>query len=199
MNFFADIINYVVGSLLSVFSLLVLLRFCLQWARADFYNPISQGLVKVTAPVLKPLRRIIPGFLGLDIAALLLAFISYSLAMGLQVLLSGNFNAGILPIVFIIAALKVVACLLNIASFVVLVHIILSFVAPMSGHPAAVLVNQLAEPLMAPFRKILPDMGGLDFSPILLFLLLGVFIKIFAVIAASFGIPVQQMWMFVFV
>lgn len=91
------------------------------------------------------------------------------------------------------------ACLLNIASFVVLVHIILSFVAPMSGHPAAVLVNQLAEPLMAPFRKILPDMGGLDFSPILLFLLLGVFIKIFAVIAASFGIPVQQMWMFVFV
>lgn len=199
MNVIADIVNYVVGSLLSVFSLLVLVRFALQWARADFYNPISQGLVAITAPLLNPLRKIIPGFLGIDLAALFLAFVSYSLALMLQVLLSGNLHMGILPIMLIISALKVLACLLNIASFVVLVSIVLSFVAPMSNHPAAVLVNQVADPLMAPFRKILPDMGGLDFSPILLFLLLGVLIKIFAVIAAGFGIPVQQMWMFIFV
>ena len=77
--------------------------------------------------------------------------------------------------------------------------IILSFVAPMSQHPAAILLQQVAEPIFAPFRKLLPDMGGIDLSPIFAFLLLGVMTKLLAILAAQFGIPVGTMWLFVFI
>jgi YggT family protein len=199
MSSVAEIIDYIAKSLLSVFSLMIILRFVLQWVRADFYNPISQGIVKFTAPVLKPLRRLIPGFWGLDIAALTLAFLVNALTIVISISLKANNPLQFLDIIAAVSFLKILASLLNIASLCVLVSIILSFVAPMSAHPAATLVNQIAEPLMAPFRKMLPDMGGLDLSPILLFLVLGVLTKIFALIAASLGIPSAQMWMFVFV
>ena len=192
-----DIVDYIIKSLLSVLSLLVLLRFILQWVRADFYNPISQGIVRFTSPLLKPLRKIIPGMFGLDMAALMLALLIHIVSLTISVLLKQGNPFEVLHFITAIAALKILASLLNIASFCLLVSIVLSFVAPMSNHPAAMLVNQIAEPLMKPFRKLLPDMGGLDLSPILVFLTIGVLTKIFAIAASSLGIPVGQMWLFI--
>lgn len=197
MEFLASSANYIIDSLLSVFGLLVILRFVLQWARADFYNPISQGIVKVTTPLLKPLRRIIPGFAGLDIAALLLALIIYSLSTVITALLLQVK----LPI-FVLALFgffKVLATLLNIASFALLASIIISFIAPMTANPVAQLLQQIADPLMRPWRKVLPDTGPLDFSPIIVIILLGLLTKALMVAAMQLGIPSKQIWMFVLI
>ncbi len=199
MNAAADIVNYITSTLIGVFSLLVLLRFVFQWVKADFYNPISQGLVKATAPILKPFRRVIPGFAGLDIAALVVVILLNMLSIVITVLLSGKSFVAYLPIIAIIGVLKLFASLINIASFCMLSSIILSFAAPMSAHPAAVLINQIAEPLFAPFRKIMPDLGGLDLSPILAFMLVTILSKVLAIVAGQFGIPVGNVWLFVFI
>ncbi|NRA41916.1 MAG: YggT family protein [Pseudomonadales bacterium] len=199
MSELADIVNYVVSSLIGVFSLLVLLRFVFQLVKADFFNPISQGIVKITSPALKPLRRVIPGLAGLDIAALVLVIALNMLSIVITLLLAGqNFSSAIM-LIAVVSVLKLFAALLNIASFCMLGSIILSFVAPMSQHPAAILLQQVAEPIFAPFRKLLPDMGGIDLSPIFAFLLLGVMTKLLAILAAQFGIPVGTMWLFVFI
>lgn len=197
MEFLASSANYITSSLLSVFGMLVILRFVLQWARADFYNPISQGIVKVTTPLLRPLRRIIPGFAGLDIAALVLAILIYSVSIGITALLL-QIKAPIFIFV-LIALFKVMATLLNIASFTLLASIIISFIAPMTANPIAQLLQQIAEPLMKPWRKVLPDTGLLDFSPIIVIILLGLLTKALMVAATQFGIPSQQIWMFVLI
>lgn len=199
MSELADIVNYIVTSLIGVFTLLVLLRFVFQWVKADFYNPISQGVVKATTPVLKPFRRIIPGFAGLDIAALVVVILLNMLSIVITILLAGKSFVEYLPFIAIIGALKLIASLINIASFCMLGSIILSFVAPMSSHPAAMLLTQVAEPIFAPFRKLMPDMGGIDLSPIFAFLLLGVLTKVLTIIAGQFGIPVDSIWFFVFI
>ena len=97
MSELADIVNYVVSSLIGVFSLLVLLRFVFQLVKADFFNPISQGSVKITSPALKPLRRVIPGLAGLDIAALVLVIALNMLSIVITLLLAGqNFSSAIM-------------------------------------------------------------------------------------------------------
>lgn len=199
MNAFAEIINYVVSSLLGAYTLIVLLRFVLQLAKASFYNPISQGIVKITAPLLNPLRRIIPGFMGLDIAALVLAILLNMTLVIISLLLAGNNPVSALSVILIYAVLQTITSLMNIFAFALIVSIILSFVAPMSNHPAAMLVFQIAEPLMAPFRKLIPPMGGIDISPLFVFIAFGVLTRIIAIIGASVGMPVSSFFLFVFI
>ena len=149
------------------------MRFLLQATRADFYNPISQFLVKVTNPVVIPVRRIVPGFGGLDVATLLLALLLQIAGMALLILIKFQAVASI-GLLLVGGLLGVVALVVYIYFFALLASIILSWVAPGSRHPAIVLLHQITEPVMAPFRKILPPMGGLDLSPILLFVLINV-------------------------
>jgi YggT family protein len=141
--------------------------------RADFYNPISQFLVKITNPLVVPARRLIPGLGGIDLASLLLAVLLQLACIIAMLLLHG---LG-LPNIFILLAwslLGVLSLLVNIYFFALLAMIILSWVAPGSNHPAIYLLHQITEPVMAPFRKALPPMGGMDFSPILVFILINV-------------------------
>jgi YggT family protein len=199
MNAFADIINYISTTLIGVYSLLVLLRFVFQWAKVDFFNPISQGIVKATSAPLKPLRRLIPGFAGLDIAALVLALSLHFISIVITALLAGASLGDFGFSLAICAILKTLASLINIASFSLIGSIILSFVAPMSNNPMAILINQISAPLSAPFRKLMPDLGSIDISPIFVFLAIGVFIKLLAVLGAQFGIGVGSVWLFVVV
>ena len=199
MNVITEMIHYVVTHLLSVFALLVMLRFVLQWVRADFYNPLSQGIVKITNPPLKLLHRIIPSFWGLDIAALLLVFMTHVIILVFTLLLSGNNPLPAMMNISAIAALKIFISLLNIATASLLISITLSFIAPMTTHPMAIIVRQISEPLMRPFRKLLPDMGGIDLSPIFVFLAIGVISRIIALAGQGLGIPIGQMWMFLFI
>lgn len=168
-----EILVYLIQTLLSLFLLAVLLRFLLQLVRADFYNPISQFLVKLTNPLIVPLRKLIPGYAGLDLASLLLALVLQFLGIILLLLINGVGlpNVGLL---IVWSLLGLVGLLVNIYFFALLAMIILSWVAAGSNHPIIFLLHQITEPVMAPFRKALPPMGGMDFSPILVFILINV-------------------------
>ncbi len=188
MEVASDVVIFLVRSVLMLFLIFVLLRVLLQVARADFYNPISQAIVKVTNPLLKPLRRIIPGFGGLDMAGILLAVLIQILAIIILLALRG---LGMPPIANIIAwgGLGLIALILDIYWIAVLVSIVASFIAPYSDHPALTLIRQVTEPVLAPWRRLLPAMGGLDLSPILFFLALGVCEILLYSAARSIGVP----------
>ena len=182
-----EIFGYLVQTLLSLYLLAMLLRFLLQLARADFYNPICQFLVKVTNPLVIPLRKVIPGFAGLDMASLLLALLLQLAGIVALLLING---LGLPNILLLLAwsALGVVGLLVNIYFFALLAMIILSWIAPGSRNPAVFLLFQITEPVMAPFRKALPPMGGMDFSPILLFILINVVQIALRHLAAGIGL-----------
>ncbi|OGT72963.1 MAG: hypothetical protein A3H44_01970 [Gammaproteobacteria bacterium RIFCSPLOWO2_02_FULL_57_10] len=160
-----------VQTLGGLYLLAILLRFLLQIARADFYNPFTQAIVKVTDPAVRIFRRFVPGYRGVDFASLVLAFIVQCIATALLITFSGFTIPGVALLVTW-SALGLLSFVLNIYFWSMIVSIIASFIAPYSAHPALSLIRQLTEPLMAPFRRLLPSMGGLDLSPIFVFLAL---------------------------
>lgn len=162
---------YVLQTLGSLYLLIVLLRFVLQLVRANFYNPLCQFIVKATQPLLKPLRRIIPSVFGLDMSSLVLAIIVQLALMALTLLLTYGTTGNPLQLL-IWSIIGVTALFLKIFFFALIINVILSWVAPGSHNPGAELVNQICEPALAPFRRIVPNLGGLDISPILAFLVL---------------------------
>lgn len=168
-----EIFVYLIQTALTLYMMAMLLRFLLQLVRADFYNPICQFLVKITNPLVIPLRRLIPGIGGIDVASLLLTLILQALAI---VAVMALYGLGLPNVGLLLAwsALGVIGLLVNIYFFALLATIILSWVAPGSNNPAVYLLYQITEPVMAPFRKVLPAMGGMDFSPILVFILINV-------------------------
>ena len=162
---------FVVQTLGSLYLLVVLLRFILQLVRANFYNPICQFIVKATQTLLKPMRRVIPSIFGLDMSSLVLAILVQLALMALTLLLTYGTTGNPLQL-FIWSIIGVIALFLKIFFFALIISVILSWVAPGSHNPGAELVNQICEPALAPFRKILPNLGGLDLSPIFAFLAL---------------------------
>lgn len=173
MDAINEILIYLVQTFLTLYLLAMLLRFLLQLAKADFYNPISQFLVKITNPLVIPMRRILPGYGGIDLASLLLSVL-LQLAGIVALLLVNGLGLPNIALLLLWSVLGVVGLLVNIYFFALLGMIILSWVAPGSRHPAIYLLYQITEPVMAPFRQALPPMGGMDFSPILVFILINV-------------------------
>lgn len=161
---------FLVHNIIQIYIVIVLLRFMLQLAKADFYNPVSQFIVKATAIPLKPLRRIIPSIAGFDIASLILALFFYMVMVVLIILIK---QVGISPLWLIIGSVAgIINIVCNIYLVIIFVSIISSFIPALQQQPIVILAYQLAEPAMAPFRKIIPPMGGLDFSPIFILLIL---------------------------
>ncbi|MES2605316.1 MAG: YggT family protein [Pseudomonadota bacterium] len=165
---FSQALILVVTNLGGIYIGAVIVRFLLQAARADFYNPICQAIVKATSPLLNPLRRIVPSWRRLDLASLVLALILASLATALMVFSTGN----TLPIGTIVswALVGLVGLTLNIYFWAMIVTVVASFIAPHSGHPILLIIYQLLQPFYKLAHRILPPMGGLDFSPLLLML-----------------------------
>ncbi|MDT4852454.1 YGGT family protein [compost metagenome] len=162
---------YILQTIGSLYLLIVLLRFILQLVRADFYNPLSQFIVRATHPLLKPMRKVIPSFAGLDLASLVLAILVQLLLMALTLLLMGYGVDN--PVQLLVwSIIGVTALFLKVFFFALIISVILSWVAQGSHNPAVELVNQICEPLLVPIRRILPSMGGLDLSPIVAFLVL---------------------------
>jgi YggT family protein len=169
----AEVLYYVTSFILQVIAFLFVVRFLLQACRADFYNPISQGIVKATDVVLKPVRMVLPGYRNLDFAALLAALIVEVVMILALGAIAGRPTGTTLQIATS-GVLQMVLLGLFVIKWSILIVIIASFLAPGNYHPALALLQQLTEPVLAPARKLLPPMGGLDFSPILVFLILGV-------------------------
>lgn len=168
----------------------IMLRFLLQAARADFYNPICQALVKITSPLLNPLRRVVPGWRRLDIASLVLALVLSSLATMLMVYSTGNS----LPIGRMVswAVVGLISLTMDIYFWSMVVMVIASFIAPMSGHPILLLIYQLLQPFYKLSHRILPPMGGLDFTPLLLMLAIKV-VEILVLNPLATGLRVAPM------
>jgi YggT family protein len=162
---------YILQTIGSLYLLIVLLRFILQLVRADFYNPVSQFIVRATHPLLKPLRKIIPSIAGLDLASLILAILVQLVLMALTLMLFG-YGLGNPLQLLVWSIIGVTALFLKVFFFALIISVILSWVAQGSHNPTAMLINQICEPLLSPIRRILPGLGGLDLSPIVAFLIL---------------------------
>jgi YggT family protein len=190
MSGLIEALIYIIQTLGSLYLLIVLLRFILQLVRADFYNPLSQFIVKATQPLLTPLRRIIPGFAGLDLASLVLAILVQLLLMIVTLTLMGYNVGGFIAQLLVWSAIGVTSLFLKVFFFALIISVILSWVAPGSYNPGAQLVNQICEPLLAPFRKLLPNLGGLDISPIFAFITINLIDRfVIGALAASTGLP----------
>ncbi len=162
---------YILQTIGSLYLLIVLLRFILQLVRADFYNPLSQFIVRATHPLLKPLRKVIPSLAGLDLASLVLAIVVQLVLMALTLMLMGYGLDN--PVQLLIwSIIGVTALFVKVFFFALIISVILSWVAQGSQNPTVALVNQICEPLLTPIRRILPNLGGLDLSPIVAFLIL---------------------------
>ncbi|CCQ09939.1 Integral membrane protein YggT, involved in response to extracytoplasmic stress (osmotic shock) [Pseudoalteromonas luteoviolacea B = ATCC 29581] len=160
--------QFLVGIVFDLFLMVVLLRFWLQWARADFYNPLSQFVVKATSFAVNPLRRIIPGFGGFDFSTLILAYLVGLAKMStLMLLFYGMWDA---PQAFLGGLVTLLKEAFNLVFWVLIIRAILSWVAQ-GYNPIGAVFEQLTEPMLRPIRKVLPPLGGLDLS--ILVLLIG--------------------------
>jgi YggT family protein len=161
---------FIVKTLTQLFLLLLLLRFWLPWLRADFRNPVAQGILRITSPLIVPLRRLLPSIGRLDTATVLLAFVVQFLAV---VLLLAILNRMADPFTIAVVSLIELAILsLNLFFFVILIRIILSWVSPNNYNPITALLTTISEPILRPFRRLIPPIGGLDISPIFAIVLL---------------------------
>jgi YggT family protein len=165
-----DAAIFIIKTLGSLYLLIVLLRFILQLVRANFYNPLCQFIVKATQPLLKPLRRIIPSMFGLDMSSLVLALIVQMLLIAVILALKGFLVDLLLLVPW--ALIAIFSLFLNILFYAMIISVILSWVAPGSHNPGAELVAQITEPVLAPFRRMVPNLGGLDISPIFAFIVI---------------------------
>ncbi|PQZ94096.1 MULTISPECIES: YggT family protein [Pseudomonas] len=163
-----DAAVFIIQTLGSLYLLIVLMRFILQLVRANFYNPLCQFVVKATQPLLKPLRRVIPSLFGLDMSSLVLALLLQILLFVVILMLNGYqaFTVLLLPW----ALIGIFSLFLKIIFWSMIISVILSWVAPGSRSPGAELVYQITEPVLAPFRRLIPNLGGLDISPIFAFI-----------------------------
>jgi len=161
---------FVVKTLAQLYLLLYLLRFWLPWVRADFRNPIAQGILRFTSPVVVPVRRFIPPIGRLDTATVLVLFVmQYAIVYVLLMIVGQQLPAAIIAQ---LAAIELGVYSLNLFFFAILIRIILSWVAPHSYNPIAAIAGSLAEPILRPFRRLIPPIGGLDISPIFAVVLL---------------------------
>lgn len=170
-GYFSSAGAFIIEAIFGLYIMVVMLRFVMQMARADFYNPISQFIVKVTNPPLKPLRRLIPGVAGIDLASIVLMLVLEMAKLALIALTAGAVLsfAGLA----VLSIAELVALVLNLYMITILIQIILSWVGQGGHNPLTGILYAINEPIMRPARRILPPISGIDLSPILIFLAIG--------------------------
>ena len=186
---FANASVFLVQTFFGLYLILVLVRFLMQVSRADYYNPICQVVVRLTDPAIKPFNKVLPRILGIDFATLIFALLIQVVAISLVMLLTDNLIFH--PTYIGWALVGLASMILDIYFFALIAMVIASWIAPYSNHPAMSLIIQLTDPICRPARKLLPPMGGLDFSIILVFVVITL-IDTFLVIqplATALGIP----------
>lgn len=167
---FLQALLFIIEALLSLYVIVILLRFALQAARADFYNPVVQAIVYITDPVLAPLRKImiLPGARLCDYASLVAALGFTTLLLLLRAL----GESVVWPTLLLHACFYVLQSLLDIYLFAIFILVVISWVAPNSMHPGAQLVHQMTNPVLTPIRRLMPQTGMLDFSVLIAVLIL---------------------------
>jgi YggT family protein len=183
INLLTQIGLFLLNILFNFFIGLVVLRFFMQWVKADFYNPLSQFVVKMTNFALLPLRRVIPGFLGLDWAAVALAVLAEALLLALIGLITGMPLPG--SIFVMVMIIRLISLTLNLYFFIVLIRAFLSFSPQAHLNPIYHAFAQLTEPLYRPIRRILPLMAGFDLSPMVVLIAIQILLMLLHYFSAS--------------
>ena len=169
-TYMTDPIIFLIDTLFSLYIMAVLLRFLLQWCGADFYNPISQFLVKITHPPLRIMRRFVPSIGKIDSSSLVLMLSLQMLAdFSILLLKGGSINLGALVI---LSMTQLISLLLNVLVFSVFARALLSWMNPGTFYAAVSIVEALSNPLLNLCRKMIPNLGGIDLSPLAALLLL---------------------------
>lgn len=151
---------FLIDILFQLYATALLIRLLLQWVRADFYNPVSQFIVKITNPPVKPLRRLIPGFGGIDLATLILAVLVLAVK---TMIVYQTVN----PLaIALVSSGQTLILILSIFLYAIIIQAVLSWVSPDPYNPVVSLLNSLTFPILKHFRKLIPPISGMDISPI---------------------------------
>lgn len=186
---FVQIALFIVNTLGTLYIGAILLRFLFQVVRADFYNPLSQMIVKVTNPLLQPFRKFIPGLGGFDLAAIALALTLQILLIWLLQIIQGGqagFYGGLIIVWGLLALLMLILGIYMVSMFIVAIA---SFIAPQSNNFALSLMRQIIDPICQPMQKIIPPMGGFDFSFMAVAMIIYILRIFITGIGHSMGIP----------
>jgi YggT family protein len=185
----SDIAVTIASPLFSLALFLIAMRFLAQLCGVSPYNPISTGLRSITDPIVAPINRLVPAGRRLNIGAIIALIVCQVIYIAVMLALISRFDAFNVLQSLIWSTLGTAGLLINIVFYSVLAMIIVSFIAPQSNHPAVEFVWQLTEPVMAPLRNFIPSMGGLDFSPIVLFIGINVIRVSLGHMAVAVGMP----------
>ena len=184
-TYFTDAGLFLIDTIIGLYILVVLLRFLFRLVGAEFYNPISQAIVKISNPMLRPLQRFLPTFRGIDFAALLLLIILESIRISILAISMAHIPK--LSGVLTLSIAKLLQLTVYVMVFALFIRAILSWMASGTNHFFLGLLHSLTEPLMNKARRILPRTGVIDFSPILVFVFLMLVLKLLVQPLLDFG------------
>ena len=163
-SYLANPLEFLITTLFSLYILVVMLRFILGAVRADFYNPVSQFLVRITNPLLVPMRKVIPSFRQYDTSALLLMLLLQLVSLVIVIMLRG---ASIPFVTLLLAAIgELVILAFNVFIFAIVIQVILSWVNPGNYNPVNALLSSITRPVMEPIQRLIPPVSGIDLSPL---------------------------------
>lgn len=166
----ADALRFIIGAIANLYLLVLLLRLWLPVLRADFRNQLAQAILKITSPLVIPLRRVMPSLGRVDTATILVAFIIQYLTILLILLIYGE-TSGFAPIA-ITTVVSLVVLSLRLFAYAIVIRVILSWISQGGYNPATAIITTLTEPVLRPFKRLIPPIGGLDISPIFAMILL---------------------------
>ena len=157
-------IAFVIRAVASLYILVLLLRLFLPWVRADFHNPLAQAILRLTSPLVVPVRRLLPPIGRIDTATVVVAFAVQYLAVLVTMLLNGV-RPRVIPIV-ITSCIELLLLTINLFFWLIIIRVVLSWVGGGSYNPAIAMIHALTEPLLRPVRRLIPPLGGLDISAV---------------------------------
>lgn len=164
-------LHFIIRTLLDLYILTYILRFILQWVKADFHNPVSQFIVRVTNPLVVPLRRIIPGLGGLDMATLVVILALELAATAVLTYMAAGLLTP-LPTTLLHAVLRMVTTVIQLYLVAILIQVVLSWVNPGLHSPVTSILWKITAPVLSPVRRLLPPIAGLDLSPLVVLIAL---------------------------
>ncbi|GDX05374.1 YggT family protein [Buttiauxella sp. WJP83] len=163
-------LTFLVKTLIELYVMVLLIRIWMQWSRCDFYNPFAQFIVKITQPIVGPLRRIIPSIGPIDTSSLLVAFILTTLKYPVLLLIQVG-ALSLDPMNLLVGLLSLLKSAGTLVFWVIIIRSLMSWISQ-GRSPIEYVLMQLTEPMMAPIRRVIPAMGGIDFSAMVVILIL---------------------------
>lgn len=163
-------LDFIVRTLLELYTMTFLLRFLLQWTRSDYHNPLSQFIVQVTNPLVRPLRRVVPGWGGVDLSTLLVAYLLQLATTAISVFLMSGSPPAHIGVLALVSVIDLVLLLLRLFIYLIIGQVLLSWFAPY--HPLGSLLRTLTAPILRPIQRLLPAVANIDLSPLFATILL---------------------------